>query len=173
MGDFEKGDEDYSDIVNDDRYWEFVEANYKEVVNRGVHYLNDDEVWELAKKLTIEDYAYERSVDKAKREGRDRNAVYCEQFEGAVSKTGILRRINRGALKGVADNFFQRPLVAMGGDEKLPLRPEISSEEEFNKALAAGWAEGLKFASRWTGALQPDQLEELQHRVFGKILASE
>jgi hypothetical protein len=64
--------------MEDDGYWKDVEENYLEIVGRGVHYLTDDQVWELAKKLARDQYQYDASLDRAKREGRDGFEVLTE-----------------------------------------------------------------------------------------------
>jgi len=67
--------------LEDDGYWRDVAEAYRETVARGVHYLNDDQVWELAKNLVRIDYDKQNSFDRAKREGRPVADVEYEDYK--------------------------------------------------------------------------------------------
>lgn len=67
--------------MEDDGYWKDVEENYLEIVARGVKYLNDDQVWELAKQVTQTQYFRDNSIDRAKREGRSSQEVLVEDYK--------------------------------------------------------------------------------------------
>ncbi len=67
------------DDLKDDQYWKDVEEHYLEMHMRGTT-LDDDGAWALAKVLVADQYEYDKSFDKAQREGRPFNEVQVEDM---------------------------------------------------------------------------------------------